>query len=54
MSATVTGSPLKVVTVLALPPPVVNTIGRVPVVPVGIYCAKLITNKPLKGLPTFL
>ena len=41
MSATVTGSPLNVVTSATLPPPEVNTTGRVSVVPAGINCAKL-------------
>jgi hypothetical protein len=52
ISATVTGSPLYVVTLATLPPPEVNTIGRVVVVPVGINYARLITSKPLKGRPT--
>ena len=52
ISATVTGSPLNVVTLATLPPPEVNTIGSVSVVPAGIIYAKLITSKPLKGRPT--
>jgi hypothetical protein len=36
ISATVTGSPLNVVKLATLPPPEVNTIGRVAVVPAGI------------------
>jgi hypothetical protein len=52
ISATVTGSPLNVVNAATLPPPEVNTIGRVVVVPAGITYARLITSKPLKGRPT--
>ena len=52
MSATVIGSPLNVVKLATFPPPVVNTIGKVSVVPAGIACAKLTINNPLKGLPT--
>ena len=44
MSATVTGSPLKVVTSVTAPPSLVNTIGKVAVVPVGISWAKLIID----------
>jgi hypothetical protein len=39
ISATVTGSPLKVVISATLPPPEVNTIGSVSVVPAGIVWA---------------
>lgn len=54
ISAAVTASPLIVVNGCALPPSEVNRTGSVPVVPVGIACAKLIIMRPLNGAPTFL
>ena len=54
ISATVTSAPLYPVRDWAFPPPEVNTIGRVVVVPEGIDYAKLIINSPLNGEPMFL